>query len=73
MGNTSKKLAAKCALLTKEEQKYVAATFRAASKNSERIREEDLIVSGKVDAVSLEVCSFCFTHHFVHYIGSGIF
>ncbi|CAG9570821.1 unnamed protein product [Danaus chrysippus] len=54
MGNTSKKLAAKCALLTKEEQKYVAATFRAASKNSERIREEDLIVSGKVDAVSLE-------------------
>ncbi|CAG9792910.1 unnamed protein product [Diatraea saccharalis] len=54
MGNTSKKLAAKCTLLTKEEQKYVAATFRAASKNSERIREDDLIVSGKVDAVSLE-------------------
>ncbi|XP_045512841.1 MTOR-associated protein MEAK7 isoform X1 [Pieris brassicae] len=54
MGNTSKKLAAKCTLLTKEEQKYVAATFRAASKNSERIREEDLIVSGKVDAVLLE-------------------
>ncbi|XP_050355903.1 MTOR-associated protein MEAK7 isoform X2 [Nymphalis io] len=43
MGNTSKKLAAKCTLLTKDEQKYVAATFRAASKNSERIREEDLI------------------------------
>ncbi|CAG5026563.1 unnamed protein product [Parnassius apollo] len=43
MGNTSKKLAAKCTLLTKEEQKYVAATFRAASKNSERIREDDLI------------------------------
>ncbi|CAH0717663.1 unnamed protein product, partial [Brenthis ino] len=54
MGNTSKKLAAKCTLLTKDEQKYVAATFRAASKNSERIREEDLIVSGKLDAVSLE-------------------
>ncbi|CAH2097496.1 unnamed protein product [Euphydryas editha] len=54
MGNTSKKLAAKCTLLTKEEQKYVAATFRAASKNSEKIREEDLIVSGKLDAVSLE-------------------
>ncbi|XP_013137967.1 PREDICTED: TLD domain-containing protein 1 isoform X2 [Papilio polytes] len=54
MGNTSKKLAAKCTLLTKEEQKYVAATFRAASKNSERIREDDLIVSGKVDAVLLE-------------------
>lgn len=58
MGNTSKKLAAKCTLLTKEEPKYVAATFRAASKNSERIREEDLIVSGKVDSVSLEVRSF---------------
>ncbi|CAK1590917.1 unnamed protein product [Parnassius mnemosyne] len=43
MGNTSKKLAARCTLLTKEEQKYVAATFRAASKNSERIREDDLI------------------------------
>ncbi|KAL4716011.1 hypothetical protein ACJJTC_003800 [Scirpophaga incertulas] len=54
MGNTSKKLAAKCTLLTKDEQKYVAATFRAASKNSERIREDDLIVSGKVDAVLLE-------------------
>ncbi|KAM3955943.1 MTOR-associated protein MEAK7 [Aphomia sociella] len=54
MGNTSKKLAAKCTLLTKDEQKFVAATFRAASKNSERIREDDLIVSGKVDAVSLE-------------------
>ncbi|XP_028036776.1 TLD domain-containing protein 1 isoform X3 [Bombyx mandarina] len=43
MGNTSKKLAAKCTLLTKDEQKHVAATFRAASKNSERIREDDLI------------------------------
>lgn len=63
MGNTSKKLAAKCTLLTKDEQKYVAATFRAASK-SERIREDDLIVSGKLDAVSLEVCSFCFSFHY---------
>ncbi|XP_053618499.1 MTOR-associated protein MEAK7 isoform X2 [Plodia interpunctella] len=54
MGNTSKKLAAKCTLLTKDEQKYVAQTFRAASKNSEKIREDDLIVSGKVDAVLLE-------------------
>ncbi|VVC91337.1 unnamed protein product [Leptidea sinapis] len=43
MGNTSKKLAAKCTLLTRDEQKYVAATFRAASKNSEKIREEELI------------------------------
>lgn len=60
MGNTSKKLAAKCTLLTKDEQKYIAATFRTASKNSERIREDDLIVSGKVDAASLEVCSFYF-------------
>lgn len=64
MGNTSKKLAAKCTLLTKDEQKHIAVTFRSASKNSERIREDDLIVSGKVDAVSLEVCSFCFFYHF---------
>lgn len=60
MGNTSKKLAAKCTLLTKDEQKYLATTFRSASKNSDKIREEDLIVSGKVDAVLLEVCSFCY-------------
>ncbi|XP_049879997.1 MTOR-associated protein MEAK7 isoform X2 [Pectinophora gossypiella] len=43
MGNTSKKLAAKCALLTKDEQKYMASTFRQASRSSERVREEDLI------------------------------
>ncbi|KAI8432544.1 hypothetical protein MSG28_013541 [Choristoneura fumiferana] len=55
MGNASKKLAAKCTLLTKEEQKYVAATFRSASKNSDKIREDDLIVSGKLDAVLLEM------------------
>uniref|UniRef100_A0A2A4JD53 MTOR-associated protein MEAK7 n=1 Tax=Heliothis virescens TaxID=7102 RepID=A0A2A4JD53_HELVI len=54
MGNTSKKLAAKCALLTKDEQKYLATTFRAASKNSDRIKEDDLIVSGTLDAVLLE-------------------
>nr|XP_049701695.1 MTOR-associated protein MEAK7 isoform X2 [Helicoverpa armigera] len=54
MGNTSKKLAAKCTLLTKDEQKYLATTFRSASKNSDKIREEDLIVSGKLDAVLLE-------------------
>ncbi|KAJ8710586.1 hypothetical protein PYW08_009101 [Mythimna loreyi] len=54
MGNTSKKLAAKCTLLTKDEQKYLANTFRAASKNSEKIKEEDLIVSGTLDAVLLE-------------------
>ncbi|KAF9420521.1 hypothetical protein HW555_003271 [Spodoptera exigua] len=61
MGNTSKKLAAKCTLLTKDEQKYLAATFRAASKNSDKIREEDLIVSGKLDAVLLE-----FFKHFLN-------
>ncbi|XP_075985377.1 MTOR-associated protein MEAK7 isoform X2 [Anticarsia gemmatalis] len=43
MGNTSKKLAAKCTLLDRDEQKYLAATFRAASKNSDKIREEDII------------------------------
>lgn len=60
MGNASKKLAAKCTLLDKEEQKYLAATFRAASKNSDKMREEDLIVSGTIDAVLLEVRSFLF-------------
>ncbi|XP_048001119.1 MTOR-associated protein MEAK7 isoform X1 [Leguminivora glycinivorella] len=54
MGNTSKKLASQCGLLTKEEQKYVGNTFKAASKNSGRIREDDLIVSGLLDAVLLE-------------------
>lgn len=58
MGNTSKKLAAKCSLLTREEQKFIANTFRAASKNSDKIREEDLIVSGRLDAELLEVCWF---------------
>ncbi|GBP53792.1 hypothetical protein EVAR_84276_1 [Eumeta japonica] len=52
MGNASKKLAAKCTLLTKEEQKYVAATFRAASKNSDKIREDDLITLIRHDGTS---------------------
>lgn len=56
MGNTSKKLAAKCTLLTKDEQKYVAATFRAASKNSDKIREDDIIVSATLDPTSVDVC-----------------
>lgn len=54
MGNASKKLAAKCALLTKDEQKHVASTFRAASKKSGKIREDDLIVSGTLDPDSLD-------------------
>lgn len=54
--NASKKLAAQCTLLTKDEQKYVASTFKAASKNSGKIKEDDLIVSGKIDFESLYVC-----------------
>lgn len=45
MGNASKKLAEKCTLLSKDEQPIVANSFRFASKNSDKIREDDLIVS----------------------------
>lgn len=43
-GNSSKKLAAKCTFLSKDEQIVVSNSFRLASKNSERIKEEDLMV-----------------------------
>lgn len=44
MGNTSTKLAEKCALLSKEEVPIVAGSFKFVSKNSDRIKEDDLMV-----------------------------
>lgn len=43
--NNSKRLAAKCAFLTKDEQVIVSQSFRLVSKNSEKIKEDDLVVS----------------------------
>ncbi|XP_018576195.1 TLD domain-containing protein 1 [Anoplophora glabripennis] len=40
--NSSKKLAAKCSFLSKDEQLIVSNSFKLASKNSERIKEEEL-------------------------------
>jgi hypothetical protein len=43
--NSSKKLAAKCSFLSKDEQHIVSNSFRLASKNSEKIKEEELTVN----------------------------
>lgn len=43
MGNTSTKLAEKCALLSKDEVPTVAGSFKFVSKNSDRIKEDDLM------------------------------
>ncbi|KAF7270287.1 MTOR-associated protein MEAK7 isoform X1 [Rhynchophorus ferrugineus] len=40
--NSSKKLAAKCSFLSKDEQLIVSNSFKLASKNSERIKEDEL-------------------------------
>ncbi|XP_072388479.1 MTOR-associated protein MEAK7 [Diabrotica undecimpunctata] len=40
--NSSKKLAAKCPFLSKDEQLIVSNSFKLASKNSEKIKEEEL-------------------------------
>lgn len=45
MGNSSTKLAEKCSLLAKSEIPVVASSFKLVSKNSERIKEDDLMVS----------------------------
>ncbi|XP_045474421.1 MTOR-associated protein MEAK7 [Harmonia axyridis] len=42
MGNSSKKQAAKCNFLSKDEQNLVSNSFRFISKNSDRIKEDDL-------------------------------
>lgn len=46
MGNSSTKLAEKCSILTKDEVPLVASAFKLVSKNSDRIKEDDLMVSG---------------------------
>lgn len=43
MGNTSTKLAEKCTLLSKDEVPVVAGSFKFVSKNSDRIKEDDLM------------------------------
>lgn len=45
MGNSSTKLAEKCSLLSRDEVPVVASSFKFVSKNSERIKEDDLMVS----------------------------
>lgn len=45
MGNSSTKLAEKCSLLAKDEIPVVASSFKLVSKNSERIKEDDLMVN----------------------------
>lgn len=42
MGNSSTKLAEKCLLLNKNEVPVVASSFKLASKNSEKIKEDEL-------------------------------
>lgn len=42
--SNSKKLAAKCSFLSKDEQLIVSNSFKLASKNSEKIKEEELAV-----------------------------
>lgn len=48
MGNSSTKLAEKCSLLSKDEVPLVASSFKFVSKNSERIKEDDLMVKEMV-------------------------
>lgn len=43
--NSSKRLAAKCSFLSKDEQVIVSNSFKFASKNSERIKEDELTVN----------------------------
>ncbi|XP_074034548.1 MTOR-associated protein MEAK7 isoform X1 [Leptinotarsa decemlineata] len=54
--NSSKKLAAKCSFLSKDEQLIVSNSFKLASKNSERIKEEELakIWGSQMDARLLQ-------------------
>lgn len=44
MGNNSTKLAEKCTLLSKSEVPLVAGSFKFVSKNSDKIKEDDLMV-----------------------------
>lgn len=44
MGNSSTKLAEKCMLLHRDEVPIVASSFKLVSKNSDRIKEDELMV-----------------------------
>lgn len=52
--NSSKRLAAKCSFLSKDEQVIVSNSFRLASKNSEKIKEEELTVCLVYNLLTLE-------------------
>lgn len=43
MGNSSQKLAEKCSILQKSEISLVANSFKHASRNSDKIKEEELL------------------------------
>lgn len=43
MGNSSQKLAERCSFLSKNEVPVVASSFKNASKNSDKIKEEELL------------------------------
>lgn len=55
MGNSSTKLAEKCSLLSKDEVPLVASSFKFVSKNSERIKEDDLMVNLLLDILSTHI------------------
>lgn len=42
MGNSSTKLAERCSLLTRGEVPVVASSFKIASKNSDKVKEDEL-------------------------------
>lgn len=60
MGNSSTKLAEKCSLLSRDEVPVVASSFKFVSKNSERIKEDDLMVS---KTLSRAICFLLFLFH----------
>lgn len=67
MGNSSTKLAEKCSLLSKDEVPVVASSFKLVSKNSERIKEDDLMVSWAIEGITtihilFNIISPCFIY-----------
>jgi hypothetical protein len=49
MGNSGGKLAEKCTILSKSEMPTIGTLFKIVSKNTERIKEDDLMVSKNFD------------------------
>lgn len=70
MGNSSTKLAEKCSILTKDEVPLVASAFKLVSKNSDRIKEDDLMVSGISFNIHFKVLLQQFEHVFQKFWGS---